>query len=49
MWFNIAATLGHDAAVKKRMDIETVLPHAEFLEGQRRAKVCMASNYQDCD
>ena len=49
MWFNISAANGNSvAAALSRLVAATLLP-ADISEAQRRAKVCMASGYQDCD
>lgn len=49
MWFNISAAGGNTFAATRRDEVAASLTPADILEAQRRAKVCMASNYQDCD
>lgn len=49
MWFNISSAKGESYATKSRAEIGALLTPADLSEAQRRARVCMASNYQDCD
>lgn len=49
MWVNIAAANGHDVAVEARDYLAGVMTQTDISEAQRRARVCMASNYQDCE
>jgi hypothetical protein len=49
MWFNIAGANGSLKATKNRDIMATLMPPADLSEAQRRAKVCMASSYKDCD
>ena len=49
MWFNISSANGEADASDKRDKAALKLLPADISEAQRRAKVCMASNYQDCD
>ena len=49
MWFNIASANGYEAAQQVREDIEAKMTREQIAEATKRAKVCMASNYQDCD
>ena len=49
MWSNIAAASGDEKGQKNRELIAEKMTPAEISEAQRRARVCMASNYQDCD
>jgi TPR repeat protein len=49
MWLNIATANGDEQARKYLETIEFYLPPSSILEAQRRAQVCMASDYQDCD
>ena len=49
MWFNISSANGDSTASGKRDEIASKLLPADISEAQRRAKVCMASSYQDCD
>ena len=48
MWFNIAVANGGPGAAA-RDEVAARLTPADVSEAQRRAKVCTASNYQDCD
>lgn len=49
MWFNIAGANGSSDATENRDRIATLMTPTDLSEAQRRAKACMASNYQDCD
>ena len=50
MWFNIAAaTNGYEISRIFRDSIAEKMTPADISEAQRRARVCMASNYKDCD
>ena len=49
MWFNLASANGNTRAGKLRDEIAAVMTPAEVSEAHMRARVCMASNYQDCD
>ena len=49
MWFNIAAANGNEKGQKNRDLIAKIMTPADISEAQRRARVCLASNYQDCD
>ena len=49
MWFNISAANGATDAATNRDKVAAKLLPADISEAQRRAKVCMASGYQDCD
>jgi TPR repeat protein len=49
MWFNIAAANGNDKGSKGRDLAAQEMTPASIEEAQRRARVCMASNYKDCD
>ena len=49
MWFNIGAANGDTYSRRDRDDIAKLMTPADISEAQRRARVCMASNYQDCD
>jgi len=49
MWMNIAAANGDTAASERRdMAAGRMMP-ADISEAQRRARVCMASGYEDCN
>ena len=49
MWFNIASANGFEYAGKRRDEIAAKMTPPDISEAQRRARVCLASNYQDCD
>jgi TPR repeat protein len=49
VWFNIGAANGDTDAAAFRDKVAALLLPADISEAQRRAKVCMASGYQDCD
>jgi TPR repeat protein len=49
MWFNVAAANGVEKAVSGRDSFAAMMTQTDVSEAQRRAKVCMASDYQDCD
>ena len=49
MWHNLASANGYVVAGKWRDVIAAKLTPADVSEAQRRARVCLASNYQDCD
>ena len=49
MWFNIASINGiEDGAYNRDVISERISPE-QVMEAERRAKVCMESNYKDCD
>lgn len=48
MWFNISAASGKVRGSALRWIIASMMTPAAIEEVQRRARVCMASNYQDC-
>ena len=49
MWFRIASALGAPEAAADYHKIAEVMEPEQIAEAQRRAKVCMESNYKDCD
>jgi TPR repeat protein len=49
MWYNISSANGNGSASDQRDEIASKMLPADISEAQRRATVCMASNYQDCD
>ena len=49
MWANIGAANGHEDGSMIRDMVAAQMTPAAVEEAQRRARVCMASNYQDCD
>ena len=49
MWFNIVARDGYSDAVKNRDAIADRMTPEAIAESQRRARICLESDYQDCD
>lgn len=49
MWFNIAATSGYAAARENRGILASIMTTSDISESQRRARVCVASDFQECD
>jgi uncharacterized protein len=49
MWFNIAAANGDENGTGNRDIAAKMMTADSIVEAQRRARVCMASNYKDCD
>jgi uncharacterized protein len=49
MWYDIASSNGADDAGKNRDVLTAKMSPADVSEAQRRARVCMASTYKDCD
>jgi hypothetical protein len=49
MWFNIAAANGSPTASTLREFVASRMVAADISEAQRRARVCIASEFQDCD
>ncbi len=49
MWFNIVAENGGTNAAESRDKVTALMTSADISEAQRRARVCIASEYQDCD
>lgn len=49
MWFNIAAANGSEKASEVRELIAGEMTATDITEAQRLARVCMESNYQDCE
>jgi len=49
MWFNIASANGNEDASGFRDKIENSMTREQTAEAQTRARVCMASGYQDCN
>jgi TPR repeat protein len=48
MWFNIASAIGDERAAGFRSFAANVMTPQQVAEAQGRARVCMASDYQDC-
>ena len=49
MWFNIAGANGAEFGRDNREKIEWKMTPADISEAQKRARICMASNYTDCE
>ena len=49
MWFNIAAASGSAIAAEYRAVVAGTMTPTDISEAQRRASVCLKSNYQDCE
>ena len=49
MWYNIASANGSSKSGEYRDFRADHMTPADISEAQRRARVCMASDYQDCD
>ena len=49
MWFNIAGANGNASARKLRDSLERDMTHAEVSRATELARVCMTSDYQDCE
>ena len=49
MWSNIAGANGNASARKLRDSLERDMTHAEVSRATELARVCMTSDYQDCE
>jgi TPR repeat protein len=49
MHLNIACALGYRLGCKNRDTVSTIMIATDISEAQRRARVCMESDYKDCD
>lgn len=49
MWSNIAAAAGNEIGHEQRELAASLMTADAIAEAQRRARICMASDYQDCD
>lgn len=49
MWYNIAGARGNKMGVTGRDIIAKAMTPAAIEKAQRRAKICMKSNYKNCD
>lgn len=49
MWFNIGAANGNQLSKIHRDGIAKLMSQADVSEAQRRAKICMDSDYKNCD
>lgn len=48
MWWNIAATTGHKSAVENRDIVAKQMTAATIAEAQKRARLCVKTNYKRC-
>jgi uncharacterized protein len=49
MWYNLSAANGYELGRINRDNIAKSMTHGSIAEAQGRARVCMASNYKNCD
>jgi TPR repeat protein len=49
MWFNVSSANGNEKAGSRRDIVAGRMLPADVSMAQQRARVCMKSNYQDCD
>jgi hypothetical protein len=49
MWFSISGARGYKKGTKMRVLVEEEMTPDQIAESTQRAKLCMGSNYQDCD
>ena len=49
MWLNIASANGMEGAAELRDSLELMMSPEDMSEAARRARLCMASSYADCD
>jgi len=49
MWFNIAAANGSEIAPSMRDHVADKMTPEAILEAQKRARLCMESDYQNCN
>jgi uncharacterized protein len=49
MWYNISSANGGVRAREGRAAMAAIMIPADVSEAQRRARVCMVSDYRDCD
>ena len=49
IWYNLSAGNGVPEAAVSRDDLGKQMSPADLSEAQRRARVCLASNYKDCN
>ena len=49
MWFNISGANGNEIARESRDNLERDMTRAEISRATELARVCMASDYQDCE
>ena len=48
MWWNIAASQGHETAAENRRTVEQNMTPAKIEKAQDLARECIAKNYKDC-
>ena len=48
MWLNIASANGHKNAQKARDLVASIMSQADISKATEHARICMASNYQNC-
>ena len=48
MWYNLAASLGHDPAIAGRANISRYMTGSSIAEAEQMASTCLQSIYQDC-
>jgi hypothetical protein len=48
MWFNIAASKGHKRATMLRNRLTSKLPSEALLIAQKKARLCLESDYVQC-
>ena len=48
MWFNIAASKGHKRATMLRNRLTSKLPSEALLNAQKKARLCLESDYVQC-
>lgn len=49
MWWTIAMKNGSETAREIRGNFQLSMTSADISKAQKKARVCMESNYQDCD
>jgi TPR repeat protein len=49
MWYNLASSNGNALGSKNRDQIAEQMTPADISEAQRRARVCLESQYKECD
>ena len=49
MWLNISSANGHEDAGEARDNAELNMTREQISEAARRARICMASSYTECD
>ena len=48
MWWNVAASIGHESAPKNRDIIVKEMTPTDISEAQQLARECVAKNYKGC-